>query len=1114
MPSSRVIDVDPTLNGEALYRNSAMVARSSGRRHDAIELLKKSLEFNPSSFESNLYLGMTYEELGKCQEALEALKISMETKPESYEALAYYGSALAGVKNYVEAMAHIEKSLELKPDYPEAHYKMGGVFHHQGKFNEAIEKYRKTIELKPDHEQAHNDLGVALQETNQFEEAISSLERALQLKENYTGAYLNLGVILTRQGKFDEAVAVYKKALKIFPKYHLAHHNLGNVYRDQGKIQNAIEHYRTALRIQPDFAMAQVSLALAYLKQGRHEEAIKSCRKAIESDKYFANAYNTLAQLYTELGRVDEATAVYDDFIALQQPENVEARYKKATFFHEVGRFDDAIATYQQICEIRPDHINALNDWGAALRAQGKVEEAIVQLFAALEVDPNFVASHLNLGVAFMDLGRWQEAQACYEKALEIDPTYAPAHHNLGNVLLDTRQVDKAIEHYQKAIESSPGYLMAYLSLGVAYGKLEKTVESMAAYQKALQINPNYPEALLNLGSIYHNLGMLKESQECYDRCLQARPAYPEAHNNYGFLLNEMGKHDAAIASLEKALEYRPNYADAYLNIAYSYYKQDQFEIAQSTCKRALELKPDSSLAYRTLGLLAGDTGELDESIDYYLKELEIRANEVGADDRAKELGSLLLELRRLPILYFKEEEIKEARDRFEGCLDRALSLVADGHQFKPGEIEILRTLLVNTSNFYLAYQIGNDKDLQCKFAELTTTVLREELAPLLALNRTEEQSKRIAGRSKIRIGLASSSLGAHHGSYWAFAWLANLPREDYEFFLYSLNGVEDEVTRQFATLGTYRWLPFSGANYLDSCKTIRDDELDVLFVPDVGMTGQSKFLSLMRVAPIQCVSWGHPITTGSKNMDYYLSSDLMEAENADEHYSEQLVRLPNTMLYFDEPKLIPDTVTRADFEIPDGKVLYGSVQSLFKYLPQYDYIYPAIAKQVPDAYFVFVGNKSEKVNSLFEQRMRAEFEKQGVDYDKHVKMLRRLPFDRFMKLMDLLDVYVDSIGWTGGITTMRAIGVDLPVVTIAGEFMRGRHSYAMLKAIDYEELITKSLDEFVALCIKLGQDKKHHAKVVKTLKEKKHKLFYDKKPIEFLDRFFKAEVDKVRQGS
>lgn len=1113
MPTSRVIDVDPTLNGEALYRNSALVARSSGRRHDAIELLKKSLEFNPKSFDSNLYLGITCEELGRCEEAVEALSVALEVNPESHEALSYYGSALGGLRRFDEALSSIEKALELKPQYPEAHYKLGGVFHQQGRFAEAIEKYRRAIELRADHEQAYNDMGVALQELNRLDEGAAALKRALELKEDYTGAYLNLGVILVRQGKLDEAATLYQKALKIFPKYHLAHHNLGNVYRDQGQIQKAIDHYRTALRIKPDFAMANVSLALAYRKQGRNEEAIKSLKKAIESDPRFGNAYATLAQLYKELGRDDEAVGVYDSFLD-EETADIATRYRKATYLHELGRFDKAIEVYEKICELEPAHIESHNDWGAALRALGRVEESIARLFVALEVDPNYVAAHLNMGVAFMDLGRPEEAEACYEKALEIDPRYAPAHHNLGNVLMDTNRVEMALEHYMRAIEANPQYLLAYLSLGVAFGKLGKTKECIEAYKSALAINPNYPEVLLNLGSVYHSLGMLKEAQECYDRCVKARPTYPEAYNNFGFLLNEMGRHGEAIASLERALEFRPNYADAHLNMAYSYYKQDLFEKAYANCNKALELRPDSPLIYRTLGLLAGDTGEVDESINHYLKELHLRADSVGASDLVKEVGSLILELRRLPILYFREEEIKETRDRFMGCLDKALSLVADGCTFTEGEVEILRTLLVNTSNFYLAYQIYNDKELQCKFAELTTRILNKELSPYLNLDRSEEQSRRIASRSKIRVGLASSSLGAHHGSYWAFAWLANLPREDYEFFLYSLNGVEDEVTHKFATLGTYKWLPFSGTNYLDSCRTIKNDELDILFIPDVGMTGQSKILSLTRMAPIQCVSWGHPITTGSKNMDFYLSSDLMEAENADEHYSERLVRLPNTMLYFDEPRLIPDVVTRADFGIPDGKVLYGSVQSLFKYLPQYDYIYPAIAKQVPDAFFVFVGNKSEKVNSMFEQRMRACFEKEGVDYDKHVKMLHRLPFDRFMKLMDLLDVYVDSIGWTGGITTMRAIGVDLPVVTIPGEFMRGRHSYAMLKAIDYDELITDSLDEFLALCVKLGQDRKYHESVVENLRAKKHKLFYDKEPIEYLDRFFKAEVEKVRKGS
>ena len=65
--------------------------------------------------------------------------------------------------------------------------------------------------------------------------------------------------------------------------------------------------------------------------------------------------------------------------------------------------------------------------------------------------------------------------------------------------------------------------------------------------------------------------------------------------------------------------------------------------------------------------------------------------------------------------------------------------------------------------------------------------------------------------------------------------------------------------------------------NYLRSLEVISKDNLDVLLLPDVGMSWSSRTSSLLRLAPVQSVGWGHPVTTGSQNIDFYLSSELME---------------------------------------------------------------------------------------------------------------------------------------------------------------------------------------------------------------------------------------------
>ena len=60
--------------------------------------------------------------------------------------------------------------------------------------------------------------------------------------------------------------------------------------------------------------------------------------------------------------------------------------------------------------------------------------------------------------------------------------------------------------------------------------------------------------------------------------------------------------------------------------------------------------------------------------------------------------------------------------------------------------------------------------------------------------------------------------------------------------------------------------------------------------------------LAALRLAPVQCTTWGHPDSSGLPTMDYYLSSEVMEPPDADAHYTERLVRLPGLGIHYNAP--------------------------------------------------------------------------------------------------------------------------------------------------------------------------------------------------------------------
>src|SRR5262249_24806576 len=228
--------------------------------------------------------------------------------------------------------------------------------------------------------------------------------------------------------------------------------------------------------------------------------------------------------------------------------------------------------------------------------------------------------------------------------------------------------------------------------------------------------------------------------------------------------------------------------------------------------------------------------------------------------------------------------------------------------------------------------------------------------------------------------------------------------------------------------------------------QAILDDAPHVLIYPEVGMDPVSTQLAAQRLAPVQCNSWGHPATSGFPTLDYFLSSELMEPPAAQDHYTERLVRLPNLSIYYEQLDLDPVSLSRADLGLHPTATVYWCGQSLYKYLPQFDVVFPRIAREVGDCQFVFIQYpKGAHVTELFRKRLErafATFELRASDY---CVILPELDTRKFLAAIGQCDIVLDSIGWSGGNSTLEALAHDPPIVTITGSLMRGRHSMAIL---------------------------------------------------------------------
>ena len=92
-----------------------------------------------------------------------------------------------------------------------------------------------------------------------------------------------------------------------------------------------------------------------------------------------------------------------------------------------------------------------------------------------------------------------------------------------------------------------------------------------------------------------------------------------------------------------------------------------------------------------------------------------------------------------------------------------------------------------------------------------------------------------------------------------------------------------------------------------------------------------------------------------------------------------------------------------------------------------------------------------------------------GLSADEHCVFLPPQPSSDYWNLNLLADVFLDTIEWSGCNTTLEAIACGLPIVTLPGQVMRGRHSYAILMQFGMTETIARDKAEYVDIAVRLG---------------------------------------------
>jgi len=417
-------------------------------------------------------------------------------------------------------------------------------------------------------------------------------------------------------------------------------------------------------------------------------------------------------------------------------------------------------------------------------------------------------------------------------------------------------------------------------------------------------------------------------------------------------------------------------------------------------------------------------------------------------------------------------------------------------------------------SLFYIAYFGQNDRHLYEKLAALysRSTMGLVSVAPHCAAGRNKKRKSRqqkIDSDRRIKVAFISSFFFNHSIGRLNAGLIAKLDREIFEVTVVIVPHMVDDMTKTIVEAADHS---VQVPRDLDKARQIIGErEFDIIVYPEIGMDITTYSLACARLAPVQCVSWGHPVTTGIANMDYFVSSSLLETAEADDHYSETLVRLNELPTYYHKPEISSARKGRAAFGLKEGVRYYLVAQYLFKMHPEFDVFLAEILKRDPDGIVLMV-HGSQRIWSTL---LTARFKRVIPDVADRINFVESLPREDFLSFLSCVDVSLDIPHFNGGNTTFEALAVGTPVVTMATKFMRGRVCAAIYGQMGLPELVAKTPQEYVDLAVRLATDSAFGTKTRETIAKNIDVLFENENVITEWEKFFvQACTDKGVRSS
>lgn len=245
----------------------------------------------------------------------------------------------------------------------------------------------------------------------------------------------------------------------------------------------------------------------------------------------------------------------------------VDNLFRKASAFHQQGRFAEAEKLYMKILARSPGFLPALNMHGILSAQKGDFQGAAALFGKAIEVDPTDPSPRENLAKALMRMGQYEQAQAVYNDVLKLAPGSYTSLFGMGRALQSQGEYEEALTVFSRAERMNGRDPSLYLNMGLICQQLERMPAALAWYHKALAVDPASVDACVCLGHLLLQQQSYEDAGKYFSQAIAAGAKRADVEFGYAQVLEHRGDEQSARDHYFRAVELDPGSQNAYIQL-------------------------------------------------------------------------------------------------------------------------------------------------------------------------------------------------------------------------------------------------------------------------------------------------------------------------------------------------------------------------------------------------------------------------------------------------------------------------------------------------------------------------------------------------------------------